>query len=51
METATDVLQQVGPQMLYLDRRVTKTEIATRVANIETSHLREVCRRYFKEGD
>ncbi len=48
LESATDNLQQVGPQMLYLNRRVSKAEIASRVASIDTQHLRDVCKRYFR---
>ena len=50
LESATDVLQQVGPQMLYLNRRVSKPEIAKRAACIDTQYLRDVCKKYFTDG-
>lgn len=28
VQSASDVMQQVGPQMLYLNRRITRPEIA-----------------------
>eukprot|EP00347_Sterkiella_histriomuscorum_P022409 403338596 len=47
IESATDSLQQIGPQMLYLDRRVPKSEIAFRASNIDNKHLRQVCNKWF----
>jgi len=35
--------------MLYLDRRITKTEIAHRVANITTDDLQEACKEWLQE--
>ena len=35
--------------MLYLGRRVPKSEIATRVANIDEKYLTEVCKKWFCE--
>lgn len=33
--------------MLYLNRRVPKSEIAHRIANIDTKHMRQVCHKWF----
>ena len=48
IESTTDSLQQIGPQMLYLCRRVTKTEIAHRVAGITTEDLQEASREWLQ---
>ena len=39
IQTVSDVLQSIGPQILYLDRRVHRSEIAQRVANMGTDHM------------
>jgi len=36
--------------MLYFDRRVTKTEIAHRVANITPDDMAEACTKWFHGG-
>ena len=51
IESATDVLQQIGPQMLYLNRRVPKSEIAKRVAHIDNYHLKNVCNEWFYDAE
>ena len=37
--------------MLYLDRRVTKTEIAKRVAHIDKYHMKQVCYEWFYDAE
>lgn len=49
IESATDALQQIGPQILYLKRRVPKSEIAYRISNIDNKHLRHVCHKWFQD--
>lgn len=46
IDTTTDALQQIGPQMLYLNRRVPKSEIAMRASSIDNKHLRQVCNKW-----
>lgn len=40
IQSASDVMQQIGPQVLYLNRRVPRSEIAKRVAHIDGYHIR-----------
>lgn len=40
IQSATDVMQQIGPQMLYLNRRVPRSEIARRVSHADADYMR-----------
>lgn len=51
IESATDVLQQIGPQMLYLNRRVPKSEIAKRVSHIDAHHMKHLCYEWFYDAE
>ena len=51
IESCTDVLQQIGPQMLYLNRRVPKSEIAKKAAHIDDHHLKTVCNDWFYDAE
>jgi processing peptidase subunit beta len=46
-ETGTDIAHSLGNQLLYLGRKVPRSETATRVSNIECSHLSRVARNWF----
>jgi len=50
-ETGNDVTQALGNQLLYLNRVVPRTEIATRIANIEQSHLSRVARNWLFDAE
>lgn len=39
IQSASDVMQQIGPQMLYLDRRVPRSEIARRVSHVDADYM------------
>lgn len=45
-ETGADIANALGNQLLYLNRVVPRTEIATRVANLEQTHLSRVARNW-----
>jgi hypothetical protein len=51
IQSASDVMQQIGPQMLYLDRRVTRSEIAKRVSHIDSYHMRHLCNEWFYDAE
>ena len=40
IQSASDVMQQIGPQMLYLNRRVPRSEIAKRVSHLDATYMR-----------
>jgi len=45
-ETGNDITQSLGNQLLYLNRKVPRSEIAARIANIEQTHLSRVARNW-----
>ena len=44
-------MQQIGSQMLYLNRRVPRSEIAKRVAHIDNYHLKHIANEYFYDAE
>jgi processing peptidase subunit beta len=50
-ETGNDITQSIGNQLLYLNRVVPRSEIATRVSNIEQQHLSRVARNWFFDNE
>ena len=40
IQAASYVMQQIGPQMLYLNRRVPRSEIARRVSYADADNMR-----------
>ena len=51
IQSATDVMQQIGPQMLYLNRRVPRSEIAARVSHLDAYHMRHLCNQWFYDAE
>lgn len=51
IQSASDIMQQIGPQMLYLNRRVSRSEIAQRVSNIDAYHMRMLCNEWFYDAE
>lgn len=47
IQSVSDVMQTIGPQILYLDRRVPRSEIAQRVAHIDAYHMKNLCYEWF----
>lgn len=45
-ETGCEVTKALGNQLLYLNRPVSRSEIATRISNIEQTHLSRVARNW-----
>ncbi len=44
-------MQNIGQQVLYLNRRVPRSEIAKRVANIDGEHLKQLCYTWFYDSE
>ena len=47
VQSASDVMQQYGPQFLNLNRKVPRSEIALRVSSMDARYLQEVCKKWF----
>jgi processing peptidase subunit beta len=50
-QSPEDINNTIGQQMLLLGRRVTRTEIAKRVANIDNYHLKGIANKYFYDAE
>eukprot|EP00331_Platyophrya_macrostoma_P018285 CAMPEP_0176471272 /NCGR_PEP_ID=MMETSP0127-20121128/41036_1 /TAXON_ID=938130 /ORGANISM="Platyophrya macrostoma, Strain WH" /LENGTH=317 /DNA_ID=CAMNT_0017865893 /DNA_START=255 /DNA_END=1208 /DNA_ORIENTATION=+ len=50
-ETGNDIVQSIGNQIVYLDRRVPRSEIARRVSNIDSKVLNKVAFKWFFDQD
>ncbi len=51
IQSASDVMQQIGPQMLYLNRRVPRSEIAKRVSHHDATFMRQLCYKWFYDAE
>lgn len=51
IQTVSDVLQSIGPQLLYLNRRVHRSEIAQRVSYLDAHHMKNLCYEYFYDAE
>jgi len=45
-ESQNDVIQAVGNQFLFFDRRITRTEIARRVSDYDSQQIQRVIRKW-----
>jgi len=50
-EAPADIANEIGPQILYLGRRVARSEIAKRVAHIDNYHLKHLCNEWFYDAE
>lgn len=50
-EAPSDLVQEIGPQLLYLNRRVPRSEIAKRVAHIDNYHIKHLCNQWFYDAE
>jgi len=48
LEVGAEVIQTLGSQLIYMNRRVPKSEIAKRVAALDSNYLKSVFQRWFK---
>jgi hypothetical protein len=42
-EAPSNIVQEIGPQILYLGRRVARSEVAKRVAHLDNHHIKHLC--------
>lgn len=50
-ESPQDIANEIGPQMLYLNRRVPRSEVAKRVSHIDNYHMRHLANKWFYDGE
>jgi processing peptidase subunit beta len=50
-ETAEGVNHEIGQQLTSLGRRLTRTEIASRVAHIDNYHMKNICNEWFYDAE
>ena len=51
IQSASDIMQQIGPQFLYLDRFVSRSEIAQRVSHLDAQHMKHLCYEWFYDAE
>ena len=51
IQSASDCMQQIGPQMLYLNRRIPRSEISQRVSHIDGYHMRNLAMEWFYDAE
>lgn len=42
-ESPNEIAKEIGRQILYLNRRIPRSEIAKRVAHFDNYHLKHIC--------
>jgi len=47
LETGNDITQNLGNQLIYLNRRVPRSEVAQRVSHFDNGHLQRVAGKWF----
>jgi mitochondrial-processing peptidase subunit beta len=50
-ETPESVNHDIGKQMLQLGRRLPRSEVAKRVANIDNYHIKNICNEWFYDAE
>lgn len=50
-ENTSDSFNQIAQHLVYLDRRMTNTELANRISKITSEDLRSVCNEYFHDTE
>lgn len=50
IQSPADVMQLIGPQILYLNRRVSRAEIAKRVSYFDNKNLKKIARHWFYDA-
>lgn len=49
IESGSDIVQNLGAQLIYMNRRIPRSEIATRIAALDTAYLKEICRKWVRD--
>lgn len=50
-ESPQDIANEIGPQILYLNRRVPRSEVAKRVSHIDNYHMRHLANKWFYDAE
>lgn len=50
-QSHTDLNKEIGAQMLSLGRRLHRSEIASRVSNIDNYHMKHLCNEWFYDAE
>ena len=50
-ESPQELASEIGPQILYLGRRVARSEVAKRVAHMDNHHIKHLCNQWFYDGE
>lgn len=50
LDTTADIMQTIGQQVLYWNRRVPSCEIAKAISNITTANLKRICYEWFYDA-
>lgn len=51
IQTVTDILQSIGPQILYLNRRVQRSEIAERISHISAPQMKQLWKEWINDAE
>ena len=51
IQSASELMQQIGTQLLYFNRRVTRTEIAQRVSHHDARFMKNLCYEWFYDAE
>jgi hypothetical protein len=50
-EAPSEIVSEIGPQILQLGRRTPRSEIAKRVAHLDNHHIKHLCNQWFYDGE
>ena len=50
-ESPAEIANDIGHQILLLNRRVPRSEVAKRVAHLDNYHLRHMCNKWFYDAE
>jgi processing peptidase subunit beta len=50
-DAPSEIIQEVGSQILALNRRIPRSEIAKRVAHIDNYHIKHLCNQWFYDAE
>lgn len=50
-ESTTDIAGDIGEQILHLGRRVSRSEVAKRVAHLDAYHIKHLCNDWFYDAE
>jgi processing peptidase subunit beta len=51
LQSSSDINKEIGAQMLYMGRRLNRSEIASRVAHVDGYHVKHLCNEWFYDAE